>query len=362
MSRPIRVTVLSCIASPYQVEFFDAISADGRINLSVVYENWTSSGRKWERLATNHTSVSLGDGDSASTTATRWANESDLVICNWYPNSVMRELCERRLAQHKSVVLWGEAPRVSYGPVSRLRRRWLLRAFRSCKCSIWGIGSWAVLKWRNEFGAGRRYENLPYYSNLRRFSPNVRERDALYPARHFLFSGSLSRRKGVDVLAVAFRQLVNDIPGAQLTIIGDGPLEKNVREILAPLKDRVRFLGFCPWSELPPIYHQCDVLVAPSRYDGWGLIVPEGLASGLPVISTSMTGAAIDLVKEDENGAVVSPGSRGELFDAMSRIANHDGTVFRRMASQAVHSVASHDLRNGVTRFVECCRTETSDN
>ena len=47
------------------------------------------------------------------------------------------------------------------------------------------------------------------------------------------------------------------------------------------------------------------VLCVPSRYDGWGLVVPEGLASGLPTIATGRTGAALDLITTGANGWVV---------------------------------------------------------
>ncbi len=64
--------------------------------------------------------------------------------------------------------------------------------------------------------------------------------------------------------------------------MGSGELEAQMRTELAPIDTQVEFLGFKDWNELPSVYHSCSMLLAPSRYDGWGLIIPEGLAAGSP--------------------------------------------------------------------------------
>ena len=80
-------------------------------------------------------------------------------------------------------------------------------------------------------------------------------------------------------------------------MIGDGELRESVEQTLRPVRERVEFVGFRDWDELPFEYARADVLCVPSRYDGWGLVVPEGLASGLPVIATDRMGAALEFVE-----------------------------------------------------------------
>ena len=79
------------------------------------------------------------------------------------------------------------------------------------------------------------------------------------------------------------------------------------------------FAGFRQWHELPDVYRDHDVLVAPSRYDGWGLIVPEGLAAGMPVIGTAAMGSARDLVSQDA-GWVVAEDEIAPLAEAMHAV------------------------------------------
>ena len=72
---------------------------------------------------------------------------------------------------------------------------------------IWGIGGWAEQKYREEFGDSRSYANLPYFSNLDRFRSDGPQRSEDRPPRRFLYSGALTVRKGVDLLARAFRSV-----------------------------------------------------------------------------------------------------------------------------------------------------------
>jgi len=95
------------------------------------------------------------------------------------------------------------------------------------------------------------------------------------------------------------------------------------------------------------------VLCVPSRYDGWGLVVPEGLASGLPVIGTNRMGAALEFVESGRNGWLVSAGDQEALFAAMCEAALMPVDELREMGCRARQSVSAHTLRNGATRFVD---------
>jgi glycosyltransferase involved in cell wall biosynthesis len=220
---------------------------------------------------------------------------------------------------------------------------------------IWGIGSWAVVEWRREFGGDRLYFNVPYFSNLERFRFPFRE--LREPGRRkILYSGSLIDRKGVDLLATAFSMIAREFPGVSLTVVGTGTREDEMRAKLGHLSDRVTFEGFKPWDELPPVYRDADLLCAPSRYDGWGLIVPEGLASGLPVIATDRTGSAHDLIDPGINGWIVSAGELDSLLVALREAVTLNSDRFTQMSLESSRSVAGHSLERGASRFVEACR------
>ena len=130
------------------------------------------------------------------------------------------------------------------------------------------------------------------------------------PERTFLFSGSLIHRKGVDLLAAAFVQLAREIANVRLEDNWRWRAAGVTLQTLRPVRERVEFVGFRDWDELPEEYAGADVLCVPSRYDGWGLVVPEGLASGLPVIATDRMGAALEFVENGRNGWIIPAGDQ----------------------------------------------------
>jgi glycosyltransferase involved in cell wall biosynthesis len=222
---------------------------------------------------------------------------------------------------------------------------------RTSRACFAGRGAWAVEGFRAEIAHKRLYLNVPYFSDLGRFVEIDRTRDPEEPA-HFLFPGALILRKDVDLLVQALVRLVMDGIEAKLTIMGSGELEAALKNSIRRVSERVEFVGFKKWEELPKFYARCHVLCAPSRYDGWGMIVPEGLASGMPVIATDSMGAALDLIT-NKNGWLVRAGDVDSLFVAVKHAATQSRSARIATAGIARQSVLRQDLDAGVARVQE---------
>jgi glycosyltransferase involved in cell wall biosynthesis len=235
-------------------------------------------------------------------------------------------------------------------------RRWKLSWLHASQSPIWGIGRFAVDRYRTEFGPRRAYCNLPYFSDLERFRSVAGRPECARAERVFLFSGSLIHRKGVDLLGRAFVRLARELSNVRLKLVGDGELRGALEQMLQPVRDRVEFLGFKDWPELPSCYAAADVLCVPSRYDGWGLVVPEGLASGLPVIAADRMGAAIEFIETGRNGWLVPAGDEGALLAAMREAALLPSAELAEMSRRARESVSEHSLQHGVARFTRAAR------
>src|SRR6185295_9334978 len=244
---------------------------------------------------------------------------ADVAIFNYYNHPFAETLIARRAETRKPWCFWGERPGLRQPRFAGAWfRKWKLKALHRSHAPIWGIGEFAVERYREEFGRERRYQNLPYFSDLDRFAV---ERGSRRSELQFLFAGALIRRKGVDLLARAFVRLAREFPQVSLRIAGAGGLETTIAQTLQPVRERVEFVGFKHWRELPELYASADVLCVPSRYDGWGLVVPEGLAVGLPVIATDRMGAALEFVRTGVNGWLISAGDFEEIMDAMHKAA-----------------------------------------
>jgi glycosyltransferase involved in cell wall biosynthesis len=119
-----------------------------------------------------------------------------------------------------------------------------------------------------------------------------------------LYIGSLSRRKGVDVLLNAARECEN----IEFTIAGDGPLRKTVAAA-AKEYPRIHELGYIDEQQKATELEAADLLILPSRHDPWGLVINEAYIFDTPAITTSAAGAEM-IVPES---LTVSPGDPSAL-------------------------------------------------
>jgi glycosyltransferase involved in cell wall biosynthesis len=345
----VKAFVLTDIPSPYQVELFNEIAAQKTLDLSVAYVRRSDPSRLWQPAQAQFDSCSI---DDAFLQATQLAAKADVAVFNYYNNPLAGRLIRARAETGKPWCFWGERPGLRQPQFAgRLFRKWKLKLLRRSHAPIWGVGEFALQQYKHEFGLQRSYKNVPYYSDLDRFAEMSvgRKRDS--SRRVFLFCGSLSVRKGVDLVARAFVRLVREVPNVQLRIAGDGNLREQLRRTLQPVSERVEFTGFVPWEQLPVVYSDADVLCVPSRYDGWGLVVPEGLASGLPVIASERMGAALDLIRSGVNGWLAPAGDDEAVFRAMREAATLSNEQLSQFSIAAQATIENHSLQRGAKRF-----------
>lgn len=161
--------------------------------------------------------------------------------------------------------------------------------------------------------------------------PDWRRLPRAIPPR-VLFVGNVSIRKGAHLLLDAWRALGNR-RGAELLLAGKWLLPKAWRKHLPP---GVRVLKWLTRAELRDEYHRSLVLVLPSLFDGFGMVVTEALAHGLPVITTRSTGAA-DLIEEGRNGWVIDAEDVTALAARLQHCLDHPAELeaMREAAEQS---------------------------
>jgi glycosyltransferase involved in cell wall biosynthesis len=152
--------------------------------------------------------------------------------------------------------------------------------------------------------------------------------------------GRLSYFKGIDVL---LRALV-DVPGAQLTIIGDGEcrdaLERLARELA--IQARVAFAGRIDMdgagagaATIAEAYAQCDVFCLPStdRAESFGLVLLEAMRAQRAVVASAIPGSGVGhVVRDGETGLLVPPGDAAALAAALRRLGD-DVALRERLAA-----------------------------
>jgi len=129
-----------------------------------------------------------------------------------------------------------------------------------------------------------------------------------------LFVGRLDRQKGIDVLFRALQELRED---AFALIIGAPTL----RDFATPAAvDNSTSLGWMSGPQIETYYRSADVLLVPSRWEGFGLVAVEAMRAGLPVVASNVGGLA-EIVADGLTGVLVAPGDHGALAGAIRALS-----------------------------------------
>jgi len=161
--------------------------------------------------------------------------------------------------------------------------------------------------------------------------------DTMLPTRlaqplRFIYAGSVAVHKGVQYLLEAWRQL-RPTTSAELHLYGTLHLPKRIFQNCG---DNVFFHGRVSGDRLSAAYREAAALVFPTLYDGFGLVVTEALAQGLPVLTTSNAGAA-EVLDEGSTGFVVPAANAEALAERMEWCLTHP----RQLVQMRPHALAA---------------------
>lgn len=156
------------------------------------------------------------------------------------------------------------------------------------------------------------------------------------PVCQFGFLGSLNTPvKGLDVMLKALRQVKDNF---HCHIGGTGLLLDSYKALAEEegVADRCTFYGFVPHWDVPAFFSRLNFFVSASRYESFGMVIAEAMASGLPVVATA-SGGPQDFVKAF-TGVLVAPNDEQALAQAISAMIRqhrqYDRDAIRRYARE----------------------------
>lgn len=170
----------------------------------------------------------------------------------------------------------------------------------------------------------------------------------------FACVGRLVEVKNHRDLLHAFAGAGDAGPRMRLALFGQGPLEGEMRKLARELDldDRVRFLGFR--EDVGECLNACDAFVLASRTEGMPLSVLEALASGLPIVATSVGGVP-EVLGEPAAGILVPPGDVDALGAALGRVAASE-TLRSRLSERARERAKTFTIDECVGRYARLFR------
>lgn len=152
------------------------------------------------------------------------------------------------------------------------------------------------------------------------FSNNLkRESDFV----NILNIASFKREKNISLLIDAFSEAIAQEKKIKLILVGDGA-QKNLLEQQIEkkgIRESVTFLGWR--SDIPEILANCDIFLLTSDSEGFPMVLVEAMASGKPIIATSVGGVP-EIVEDGINGILVAPGDSRAFAEAILKLARDD--------------------------------------
>jgi phosphatidylinositol alpha-mannosyltransferase len=200
-------------------------------------------------------------------------------------------------------------------------------------------GKIAVSKPAMEFASGYfsgYYNIIPNGVDVNRFSPNVAPVEEFGDGKlNILFVSRLEKRKGLNYLLEAFKQVKREIPNSRLIIVGPGTRlrRKYEREVRRSHLEDVIFTGLISYEELPRYYKTADVFCAPAICrESFGIILLEAMATGKPVVASNIEGYA-SVLTHNVDGLLVPPADKDMLARALISLLT-DESLRREMGAR----------------------------
>lgn len=157
-----------------------------------------------------------------------------------------------------------------------------------------------------------------------------------------LYSGRFVDRKGIRELLAAIPEVLAREARARFVLVGGyggGPeIERSwMSEVLKPFLSRVHFTGWLAPGQVADWYRAADVLVVPSWYEPFGMVVLEGMLHGLALVACDVGGPA-EILEDERTALLVKPKDAGALAGALIRLVRDDA-LRARLAREAAREV-----------------------
>jgi glycosyltransferase involved in cell wall biosynthesis len=191
---------------------------------------------------------------------------------------------------------------------------------------------------------------LPFPINTSEFSPQGSTNSS-----EILFVGRINApRKNTALLLRAFSKVLEEVPEAELTLVGEKPNEK-LRSLITKLgiESAVNIGGQVP--NVVPYYRRAAVFALPSNQEGLGIVGLEAQSCGTPVVSTNCGGPR-DYIIDGENGFLVPVGDEDAFSTSLTtmltdeELRNRFGTRSREMV---VKNYASSEIKHELQKHIK---------
>lgn len=169
-----------------------------------------------------------------------------------------------------------------------------------------------------------------------------------------LFVGRFIKEKGFDLLIDLLPQL-NQSMGYYF--IGGQANDKINNFIKEHKLKNAHLLDFKSPKELAVYFRAADLFILPTKHDVWGLVVSEAMAYGLPIVTTDLCGAGLELVEEGKNGVICRAGDKSSLKSSLDKIMRMD---LNHLGFESYRKIQNYTIENMALTHYEYFKSQHS--
>lgn len=185
-------------------------------------------------------------------------------------------------------------------------------------------------------------------------SAKVLRRFKLEPERlRVLYVGRVDPEKSLGNVVTAFAGVAEEVPEAELVIVGDGTDRRHLIDLAQALgiSEKVKFPGRIMPPDVVEIYHGATVFATASETETQGIVLIEAAATGLPLVAVD-AGAVRELCQDRKNGILCQPGDITGITDALVKILK-EPKLQEKYGKKSLEIAQKHDLNRTLKRFEE---------
>jgi glycosyltransferase involved in cell wall biosynthesis len=255
----------------------------------------------------------------------------DVIIVDGYVDITMQLAYALGKVMKIPIIFWTEGirePRSFLGLVSRPIRMFFIKGADAIivpgRLSKNYVVSMGADKFR-VFIAPNCIDNdffIGHSSKYKKNKERLKKKLGINKQKVILYVGQIIERKGVDYLIRAYARLKQEHDELALILVGSGPLKDRLKCVCdrTVISDVYFVESGLKLVDLIKYYSIANVFVLPTVFDVWGFVINEAMACGLPVISTKNAQAAIEMIRQGENGFVINKANEEELYSAMKKL------------------------------------------
>jgi glycosyltransferase involved in cell wall biosynthesis len=348
------------IPSPYQEDLFRRLALRNDVDLHVIYHSRLGQERRrigWEVTLKGYEYTFLNHPKPLTAAKYAIARRGQLHIVNgiWaLPSFTIALIILATIASNPCFV-YTEAsdPTRRRSAIRLLVRNGIGKFIARCPhVYALAVSSLAVAQLKAMGFPEERIYPFGYF----RECPPCGEFPAPSSGNKMVYVGQLIQRKGVDILLEAIAPLWHHYPDLSLDIIGEGPERRFVeRYIQEHPYARITLFGPVSSAKIFEAIAGHDLLILPSRFDGWGIVVNEALALGVPVVASNACGA-VDLIVHGRNGYVFKSGDPSSLRACLIEFMSLDREEKARMRQSALRTSELIRMDVIVEYLIRCIR------